>query len=141
DEQVDGQYSAGKKSACWDVGFGGINMFSEADEADFESAREAGITVVRFGAVGDAQDFRYLVDGDGEHSVIYEHTINRLAAGIHRAADHGIKVIIALGHVPGRIFGQDDEQYNFRLWCSPEDDDRFADLSGTLARNSPQFVN
>ena len=38
-------------------------MFSEADEADFESAREAGLTVVRFGAVGDAQDFRYLVDG------------------------------------------------------------------------------
>ena len=140
-EQVDGRCSAVKKSACWDVGFGGINMFSEADEADFESAREAGITVVRFGAVGDAQDFRYLVDGDGEHSVICEHTINRLAAGIHRAADHGIKVIIALGHVPGRIFVQDEEQYDFRLWCSPEYGDRFAALWGTLARNLRHFEN
>ena len=109
-----------KKSACWDVGFGGINMFSEADEADFASARAAGITVVRFGAVGDAQDFRYLVDAEGEHSLVCEDTINRLAAGIQRAADHGIKVIIALGHVPGRIFAQEPEQYDFRLWCSPE---------------------
>jgi hypothetical protein len=97
--------------------------------------------VVRFGAVGDAQDFRYLVDGDGEHSVICEHTINRLAAGIHRAADHGIKVIIALGHVPGRIFAQDDEQYDFRLWCSPDYGDRFATLWGTLARNLRHFEN
>jgi glycosyltransferase involved in cell wall biosynthesis len=140
-KQVDGRCSAGKKSACWDVGFGGINMFSEADEADFESAREAGITVVRFGAVGDAQDFRYLVDGEGEHSVICERTINRLAAGIHRAADHGIKVIIALGHVPGRVFAQDVEQYDFRLWCSSEHGDRFAALWGTLAQNLRHFEN
>ena len=122
-------------------GFGGINMFSEADEADFASAREAGITVVRFGAVGDAQDFRYLMDAEGEHSVVCEHTINRLAAGIQRAADHGIKVIIALGHVPGRIFAQEAEQYDFRLWCSPEYGERFAALWGTLARNLRHFEN
>jgi hypothetical protein len=140
-EQVDGQYSAGKKSACLNVGLGRVNMFSEADEADFESAREAGITVVHFGAVGDAKDVLYLVDGDGEHSVICEHTINRLAAGIQRAADHGIKVIIALGHLPGRIFAQDDEQYDFRLWCSPEYGDRFAALWGTLARDLRHFEN
>jgi hypothetical protein len=97
--------------------------------------------VVRFGAVGDAQDFRYLVDGEGEHSVICEHTINRLAAGIHRAANHGIKVIIALGHVPGRIFAQDEEQYDFRLWCSPEYGDRVAALWGTLARSLRHFEN
>ena len=136
-----GRCSTGKKSACWDVGFGGINMFSEADEADFESAREAGITVVRFGAVGDAQDFRYLWTREGEHSLVCEHTINRLAAGIQRAADHGIKVIIALGHVPGRIFAQEAEQYDFRLWCSPEYGDRFAALWGALARNLRHFEN
>ena len=70
-----------KKTACWNSGFGGINMFSEADDADFESAREAGITVVRFGAVGDAQDFRYLIDEKGEQSLICEQTINRLDGG------------------------------------------------------------
>src|SRR6202030_599104 len=118
----------GKKSACWDVGFAGVNMFSEANEADFESAREAGITVVRFGAVGDAQDFRYLTDEEGEHGLVCEHTINRLAAAIQRAADHDIKVIIALGHVPGRIFAQESEQYDFRLWAAPEYGERFAAL-------------
>jgi glycosyltransferase involved in cell wall biosynthesis len=140
-EQVDGRYSGGKKSACWDVGFGGINMFSEADEADFASAREASITVVRFGAVGDAQDFRFLTDEEGEHGVVCERTINRLAAGIQRAADHEIKVIIALGHVPGRIFAQESEQYDFRLWCAPQYGERFAALWGALARNLRHFEN
>ena len=140
-EQMAGRSSTGKKSACWDLGFGGINMFSETDEADFASARAAGITVVRFGAVGDAQDFRYLMDAEGEHSLVREDTINRLAAGIQRAADQGISVIIALGHVPGRIFAQEAEQYDFRLWCSPEYGERFAALWGTLARTLRHFEN
>jgi Cellulase (glycosyl hydrolase family 5)/Glycosyl transferase family 2 len=140
-EQMAGRCSTGKKSACWDLGFGGVNMFSETDEADFASARAAGITVVRFGAVGDAQDFRYLMDAEGEHSLVREDTINRLAAGIQRAADHGISVIIALGHVPGRIFAQEAEQYDFRLWCSPEYGERFAALWGTLARTLRHFEN
>jgi glycosyltransferase involved in cell wall biosynthesis len=133
--------SMGSKSACWDLGFGGINMLSEADEADFSSARAAGITVVRFGAVGDAQDFRYLMDVEGEHSVLLEDTINRLTAGIHRAADHGISVVIALGHVPGRIFAQETEQYDFRIWCSSEHVKRFAAMWGALARTLRHFEN
>jgi glycosyltransferase involved in cell wall biosynthesis len=131
----------GNKIECWDVGFGGINMFSEATEADFASAREAGISVVRFGAVGDAQDFRYLVDAEGEHGVLSEHTINRIATSIQLAADHGIRVIIALGHAPGRIFSQEAEQYDFRIWCSPEYGDRFAALWGMLARTLRHFEN
>jgi glycosyltransferase involved in cell wall biosynthesis len=140
-ERTAGPGGVGKKTACWDAGFGGMNMFSEADESDFASAREAGITVVRFGAVGDAQDLRYLMDAEGEHSLVCEHTINRLAAGIQRAADHGIKVIIAPGHVPGRIFAQESEQYDFRLWCSPDHGDRFVALWGALARNLRHFQN
>jgi glycosyltransferase involved in cell wall biosynthesis len=140
-DPVVGRHAGGGKSACWDAGFGGINMFSEADDADFASAREAGITVVRFGAVGDAQDFRYLTDEEGEHGLVCEHTINRLAAAIQRAADHDIKVIIALGHVPGRIFAQESEQYDFRLWAAPEYGERFAALWGTLARNLRHFDN
>jgi glycosyltransferase involved in cell wall biosynthesis len=139
-EIAEGTRGAGK-SACWASGFGGINMFSEADETDFASAREAGISVVRFGAAGDAQDFRYLMDEEGEHSVVCERTINRLAAGIQRAADHGIKVIIALGHVPGRIFALESEQYDFRLWCSAEYSDRFVALWGALAQNFRHFEN
>ena len=140
-ERAAGPGRVGKKTACWDAGFGGMNMFSEADESDFASAREAGITVVRFGAVGDAQDLRYLMDAEGEHSLVCERTINRLAAGIQRAADHGIKVIIAPGHVPGRIFEQESEQYDFRLWCSPDHGDRFVALWGALARNLRHFQN
>lgn len=130
-----------EKSACWDSGFGGINMFSEADDADFESAHKAGITVVRFGAVGDARDFRYLIDEKGEQSQVCEQTINRLVAGIRRAADHGISVIVALGHVPGRIFALESEQYDFRLWCSPEYGDRYVALWGMLARNLRHLEN
>jgi glycosyltransferase involved in cell wall biosynthesis len=140
-ERTSGPERVGKKTACWDAGFGGMNMFSEADESDFASAREAGITVVRFGAVGDAQDLRYLIDAEGEHGLVCEHTINRLAAGIQRAADHGIKVIIAPGHVPGRIFAPESEQYDFRLWCSPDHGDRFVALWGALARNLRHFQN
>ncbi len=116
-------------------------MFSEADDADFESAHKAGITVVRFGAVGDAQDFRYLIDEKGEQSLVCEQTINRLVAGIQRAADHGIKVIVALGHVPGRIFALDSEQYDFRLWCSSEYGDRYVALWSLLAQNLRHLEN
>jgi len=132
---------ASGKKACWSSGFGGINMFSEADEADFEKAREAGITVVRFGAVGDSQDFRYLVDELGEHGVVREESLNRLASGIQRAADHGLQVIISLGHVPGRIFSQEPEQYDFRLWSAGEYGDRFVGLWSELAKYLRHFEN
>jgi len=130
-----------EKDACWNSGFGGINMFSEADDSDFERAREAGVTVVRFGGVGDAQDFRFLVDEDGEQGVVCGKTLNRLAAGIQRAADHGIKVIISLGHVPGRIFALEPEQYDFRLWSSAEYGDRFVALWSRLAKYLRHFEN
>jgi glycosyltransferase involved in cell wall biosynthesis len=141
EQQTSGADLAGKKTACWGTGFGAINMFSEAGEADFASARAAGVTVVRFGAVGDAQDFRYLVDAEGEHAQVCEPAINRLAAAIGRAADHELKVIVALGHVPGRIFAQQSEQYDFRLWSSPEYADRFVALWGALARSLRHFDN
>ena len=133
--------SESEKNACWSSGFGGINMFSEANDADFESAREAGITVVRFGAVGDAQDLRYLVDEKGEQSLVSEQTINRLVAGIQRAADHGINVIVSLGHVPGRIFALEPDRYDFRLWCSPEYGDRYVALWSLLAQHLRHFEN
>jgi hypothetical protein len=132
---------AGRKTACWTDGFGGVNMFSEASDGDFEKAHEAGITVVRFGVVGDAQDFRYLVDDEGEQSVLSPEVLNRLTAGIQRAADHGLKVIISLGHVPGRIFALESEQYDFRLWCSAEYRDRFVALWSELARYLRHFEN
>jgi glycosyltransferase involved in cell wall biosynthesis len=141
DQRRPAAVSCRKKSACWEASFGAINIFSEADAADFASARAAGVAVVRFGAVGDAQDFRYLVDAEGEHGVVCENTINRLAAAIGRAADHGLNVIIALGHVPGRIFAQQSEQYDFRLWCAPEYADRFVALWSTLARSLRHFSN
>jgi len=140
-EEAGTRSPGGDKNACWNAGFGGINMFSEASDADFEGAREAGITVVRLGAVGDAQDFRYLIDEKGEHSVLCEETLNRLTAGIQRAADHGINVIIALGHVPGRIFALESEQYDFRLWCSAEYGDRFVALWSELAKYLRHFEN
>jgi glycosyltransferase involved in cell wall biosynthesis len=138
-EESGARSPVGGKNACWNSGFGGINMFSEADDADFEMARKAGITVVRFGAVGDAQDFRYLMDESGEQDVVCGETLNRLAAGIQRAADHGIKVIIALGHVPGRIFALEPEQYDFRLWCSAEYGERFVALWSKLAKYLRNF--
>src|SRR5260221_13154324 len=94
-------------------------MFSDAAEADFERAAEAGVTVVRFGAVGDAQDFRYLVDESGVESVITEESLTRLAAGIRRAGDFGMKGIIKLGHVPGGIFFLQADNYEFPLWVFP----------------------
>ena len=130
-----------KRNCAGMSGFGGINMFSEADNADFEKAREAGITVVRFGGVGDAQDFRYLVDQMGEQGVVREETLNRLASGIQRAADHGIKVIVSLGHVPGRIFSSEPEQYDFRLWSAGDYGDRFVALWSELAKYLRHFEN
>jgi hypothetical protein len=129
------------KTGCWTAGFGGVNMFSEADGADFKRAHQAGITVVRFGAVGNAQDLRYLADETGEQSILNQETLNRLTAGIQRAADHEIKVIITLGHVPGRIFALESEQYDFRLWCSAEYRDRFVALWSELAKYLRHFEN
>jgi len=140
-EEAGARIPAGDKNASWNAGFGGINMLSEASNADFEAARDAGITVVRFGAVGDAQDFRYLMDEKGEQSVVCEETLNRLTAGVQRAADHGINVIIALGHVPGRLFALESEQYDFRLWCAAEYGDRFVALWSELARYLRHFEN
>src|SRR5260221_12386155 len=108
-------------------------MFSDAAEADFERAAEAGVTVVRFGAVGDAQDFRYLVDESGVESFITEESLTRLAAGIRRAGDFGMKVIITLGHVPGRIFSFQSDNYDFRLCCSPTGSDSFVTMRGELS--------
>src|SRR5262249_60753957 len=101
-EQIAGRCSAGRKSACWDLGFGGINMFSEADEAGFASARAAGIAVGRFGAVGGAQDFRYLMDPEGEHSLVREDTINRLGAGNCVAGRSRNKGLSTPGPLTGR---------------------------------------
>ena len=139
--QVGVKNSRSDKNASWRSGFAGVNMFSEADDADFESAREAGITVVRFGAVGDAQDFRYLVDKEGEQDVVCGQTLSRLAAGIQRASDHGINVIISLGHVPGRICALVPEQYDFRLWSSRDYGDRYVSMWGKLAQYLRHFEN
>jgi glycosyltransferase involved in cell wall biosynthesis len=129
------------KTGYWIRGFGGVNMFSDAAEADFERAAEAGVTVVRFGAVGDAQDFRYLVDESGVESVITEESLTRLAAGIRRAGDFGMKVIITLGHVPGRIFSLQADNYDFRLWCSPACSDSFVTMWGELSKYLRCFDN
>jgi glycosyltransferase involved in cell wall biosynthesis len=129
------------KTDYWVRGFGGANMFSDAAEADFERAAEAGVTVVRFGAVGDAQDFRYLVDEGGVESVITEQSLTRLAAGIRRAGDFGMKVIITLGHVPGRIFSLQADNYDFRLWCSSACSDSFVTMWGELSKYLRCFDN
>jgi glycosyltransferase involved in cell wall biosynthesis len=130
-----------EKNDCWGQGFGGVNMFSDAAEADFERAADAGVTVVRFGAVGDAQDFRYLIDESGGESIITEETLTRLAAGIRRAGDFGMKVIITLGHVPGRIFSLEADNYDFRLWCSPTCVDSFVTMWGELSKYLRWFDN
>jgi glycosyltransferase involved in cell wall biosynthesis len=129
------------KAARWARGFGGVNMFSEAAEADFERAAEAGVTVVRFGAVGDAQDFRYLIDESGLESVITDESLTRLATAIRRAGDFGMSVIITLGHVPGRIFAIEADDYDFRLWCSPACADSFVKMWGELSRYLRCFDN
>jgi len=116
-------------------------MFSDAAEADFARAAEAGVGVVRFGAVGDAQDFRYLVDECGLERIITEETLTRLAAGIRRAGDFGMKVIITLGHVPGRIFAVEADNYDFRLWCSPACADSFVQMWGELSKYLRCFDN
>jgi hypothetical protein len=129
------------KNDCWVRGFGGVNMFSDAAETDFERAADAGVTVVRFGAVGDAQDFRYLIDESGVESIITEESLTRLAAGIRRAGDFGMKVIITLGHVPGRIFSLEADNYDFRLWCSPACMDSFVTMWGELSKYLRCFDN
>ncbi len=129
------------KAECWVRGFGGVNMFSTAPEADFERAAKAGVTVVRFGAVGDAQDFRYLIDESGTESVITEEVLTRLADGIRRAGDFGMKVIIAPSHVPGRIFSIQADNYDFRLWSSPACADGFVKMWGELSKYLRCFDN
>jgi hypothetical protein len=103
-------------------------MFSAAPETDFERAAEAGVTVVRFGAVGDAQDFRYLINESGMETIITEEVLSRLAEGIRRAGDYGLKVIVAPSHVPGRIFSIEADSYDFRLWSSTECADKFVKM-------------
>jgi endoglucanase len=129
------------RTECWVGGFGGVNMFSAAPEADFERAAKAGVTVVRFGAVGDAQDFRYLIDESGMETVLTEEALTRLADGIRRAGDCGMRVIIAPNHAPGRIFSIQAENYDFRLWSSPACADRFVEMWGELSKYLRCFDN
>ena len=112
----------------------GINMFSEADDADFESAREAGVTVVRFGAVGDAQDFRYLDGRKGAKSLVSEQTsiACRRNSACGRSRDQCHRFARARAR---EDFAMESERYDFRLWCSPEYRDRYVALWSVLAQH------
>lgn len=118
----------------WDVDarFAGVNMFSEATRQDFRDVRQAGVKVIRIGAVNDATDLRYLVDATGDNICISDETVSRLATSIEMAAEHGLKVVLTLTHVPGRLFSVADE-YDLRMWASVEHRMRIVKLWDTLA--------
>jgi glycosyltransferase involved in cell wall biosynthesis len=129
------------KLGWWAAGFHGANMYSEASRADFEAARRAGVRVVRLGAVGGAQDFRYLVNEEGTEAVLTEATLGRLEHSLRRAAGCGLKVILTLCHVPGRLFGLGRDQEDLRLLSSPELQDGFVAMWGRLAQFLRGFEN
>jgi glycosyltransferase involved in cell wall biosynthesis len=146
--KIDAQAEPNRRSECqlqkfgyWASGFRGVNMFSEAPRVDFESARRLGVTVVRLGAVGGAQDFRYLIDDTGTDAVLTESTLKRLERSIQNAAEFDLKVIVTLCHLPGRLFGIGYDQHDLRLWCLEEFREKFVTMWGILSQHLNQFDN
>ena len=103
---------------------------------------QAGITVVRFGAVGDAQDFRYLMDAEGEHGLVLR-AHDQSAGGGNSVARPITESRLLLRSATYREESSRRNPINmtFGIWCSPEYGDRFAALWGTLARNLRHFEN
>ncbi|NES20651.1 MAG: cellulase family glycosylhydrolase [Symploca sp. SIO3E6] len=98
----------------WLQGFQGMNMFSEAQRIDFEAAAQYGMKVIRLGACGDTQDFRYLLDKEGAQGVLTPENIQRLKRSIRKAETCGLSVILSFANIPGRIFR--GKSYDLRLW-------------------------
>jgi glycosyltransferase involved in cell wall biosynthesis len=127
------------KLGYWSAGFGGVNMYSEAPRSDFEAASRLGVKVIRLGAVGGAQDFRYLVDNTGTEALLSEANLGRLAQSLGRARHCGLQVIITLCHVPGRLFGLGADQDDLRLVSTAEFRQKFITMWGMLARFLRRF--
>lgn len=82
----------------------GANMYSENSDQDLNAARKYGVKTVRLGATGDQNDFRYLVDANGNWS-LSDASLHRLRQSIRRFEKQGFNVVITLSHVPGRFWG------------------------------------
>jgi glycosyltransferase involved in cell wall biosynthesis len=118
----------------WDVGFAGVNMYSEAPEDDFRAAADYGIRVIRLGAVCGAGDLRYLVDPVGEQLTDTVDVIRRLKRAIALAQHYGMKIILAPSHLPGRLFTTRGEQPDLRMWAEPASRGRIVLLWSELSR-------
>jgi len=88
---------------AWQSRRHGSNIFSGNSDADLSAARSYGIKLVRLGATGDQNDFRYLVGADGQWD-LSEVNLSRLKNSVHRFGKNGFDVVLTLSHVPGRFW-------------------------------------
>lgn len=97
------------RCAIWERGFGGVNMSSEpASLLDFAAISSLGVKVIRCGAVADAMDLNYLIDGRSESfeddSKHFLKVLPRLRKSIEGAAQYGLKTIVTMADLPGAPF-------------------------------------
>ena len=104
------------KIAFWERAPHGANMFSENPDSDFDRAFKSGIRLVRFGAVGANNDFRFLVKGElpNDEWDLSVKNLERLKNSVRRAKIHGLRVVISLAHLPGR--SHEFRKRDFRIW-------------------------
>jgi glycosyltransferase involved in cell wall biosynthesis len=118
----------------WEVGFSGVNMYSESPEDDYRAAADYGVGVIRLGAVGGAGDLRYFVDEPGEQIADSAVITGRLKRTIALAKRYGMKIILAPSHVPGRLFTTQGQEPDLRMWTDPRYSDRIITFWSELAR-------
>ena len=125
----------------WERGFGGVNMLLEpASRLDFAAAAvHYGIKVIRVGAVGDAKDLSYLLDGQAssieEDSAHLAKVLPRLRHALFLANERGLKVIITLVDLPGSPFTSLSDQAPLEFWKNPTQRLRAAKFWGVLSEH------
>ncbi len=127
--------------AVWDAGFRGVNIHSESLSTNLQALAEYGVKVVRLGACGGAQDFRYLLDREGTSPLVDVNMINRLKSSLKRMGEYGFYVILTLSNLPGRLFFTEGDVYDRRLWQDPSLQDRLVEMWVRLARELGECPN
>jgi len=121
----------------------GANMTSYNPIEDFNSYKNLGGKLIRFGATGSPADFTFLIKGSGanEEFDLSKSNLDRIATLFQNIEQRGLFGIVTLSDIPGRRWRF--RKRDCRIWASAKFQDQFVGVWKTLAqalRNSKNIV-